>query len=256
MIDKYLSKLGFSEKEVLIYLALAEIGTNPASIIAKKCNLDRITTYKNAKNLADRGFIRIYYDNGIQMFGIDDFDRLKKYAEENANMYKKISDEYDTISGILKSFKVEEDIIPRLEIFEGDSGIKRFFRDIIFELKSNDVKQLRMLTSNTFQERLGDVELSKFISEFYKELNTAKIDVEIYEASGNLIPERLNKITSSDNFDLRKLPATRGTTHIFIAGHAVYLACYKNSQIGLKIKQNEISQMFHFIFDMLSVKKK
>ena len=76
-----------------------------------------------------------------------------------------------------------------------------------------------------------------------------KIDLEIFEASGTLIPERLRKV-SMESFDPSKLPAAKGTTNIFLAGHAVYLACYKTAPVGLKIKQAEMSQMFHFLFDM------
>jgi len=255
MLSEYLSKIGFNEKQIKIYLTLAEFGSKPASIIAKKCGFDRVTTYKNAKKLVSQGFLKIYYKNGIQCFGIESFNNLKTYINEKKEHYKELSDEFNTINNVLKSLKKEENLIPRLEVFEGKAGIKRFFRDLLFELKSENVSQVRMLTSNTFQERLGKVELSKFISEFYNELQKEKIDLEIFEASGNLIPERLTKIIEKD-FDLRKLPAARGTTHIFIAGYSVYLACYKDSQIGLKIKQNEISQMFHFIFDILSGIKK
>ena len=111
------------------------------------------------------------------------------------------------------------------------------------------MKQIRMLTSNTFEERLGETPLSTFIQEFYEEVTKKKLDLEIYEASGSLIPERLKKL-SIEEFTPERLPAARGTTNIFIVGSAVYLACYKDSQIGLKIQQSEIAQMFHFLFDV------
>lgn len=250
MINQYLEKIGLNEKEIKIYITLAEIGVQPASIVAKKCDYDRVTTYKNLKKMVDNGFIKIYYRNNIQCFGIESFENLKIIAKEKAKKFDSLIDKFPLADKVLKSLQGEESHIPKLEIFEGEIGIKKFFKDLMYEVKNEDLKQVRMITSNTFEEKLGDVPLSKFVNEFYSEIKRRRIDLEIFEASGTLIPERLKKVGLKD-FTPEKLPAARGTTNIFIAGHAVYIACYQKTQIGLKIKQSEISQIFHFLFDFV-----
>jgi len=254
MIKDYLEKLGFNNKEKELYLTLTEIGVQPASVIAQKCGFDRVTTYKNLKKMADKGFVKTYYQNNIQCFGIETFENLKIHLNEKFNKYSELLEEFPMAEKILTSMKEREDLIPRLQIFQGEAGIKNFFRNLLEEAEKENVHQIRMLTSNTFEERLGDIPLSKFVKEFFTEIKKRKIDLEIFEATGTLIPEALHK-TSFKDFDPNLLPAAKGTTSIFLAGYAVYIACYKSSQIGLKIKHSEMSQIFHFMFDILGKKK-
>ncbi|MBD3330425.1 hypothetical protein GF354_02740 [Candidatus Peregrinibacteria bacterium] len=250
MLNDYLKQVGLNEKERTLYLSLAEMGIQPASVIAKKCNFDRVTAYKNLKKLADKGFVKTYYRDNIQCFGIESFENIKVHLSEKMGNIEELLEKFPIAQNLLKSAKADEQLIPKLEIFEGEPGLKKFFKDILYELKKEKIKQIRMLTSNTFNEKLGNVALSEFVQNFFQEIKNKKIDLEIFEACGTLMPERVQKVSPKE-FDPALLPAARGTTSIFLVGHAVYIACYKNTQIGLKIKQSDMSQIFHFIFDFL-----
>lgn len=141
-------------------------------------------------------------------------------------------------------------MIPRLQIFEGESGIKSLFRDMLFELREQNIMQIRMLSANTFEEWTGDETLTKIVREFFEDVRREHIDIELFEVTGSLVPERIRKQDITD-LDPSSIPVARGTTNIFIVGHSVYIASYKSSHIGLKIKQAELSQIFHFLFDVL-----
>lgn len=253
MITPYLAKLGFSDKEQQIYLALAQLGVQPASVISRHTGLDRITTYKLLKKLADRGFIRIYAEHNMQHFGIDSFEVLENHLKEEDQRIHTMLEEFPTLEQMLRNLRQNEMMVPKLQLFEGETGIKNLFNDLLFEMKEEGVQQLRVLTSNTFDERLGDVPLSRFVKGFFQEVQRRNMAVEIFSASGNLLPETIREVAFAQ-FDPEKLPAARGTTNIFLAGHALYIACYKDTQIGLKIKQSEMSQIFHFLFDFMKAK--
>ncbi|MDD5623543.1 MAG: helix-turn-helix domain-containing protein [Candidatus Peribacteraceae bacterium] len=250
MLSQYLQKLGFDEKDTSIYLSLAEMGIQPASVIARKCGLDRVTVYKHLKRLVDRGFIKVYVQRAVQCFGIESYDQLRTYLEERTETDRKLLSEFDTALSVLKSLCDAEALVPRLRIFEGESGIKAFFRDLLFEASEQKIRQVRMLTSNTFDERLGDRSLARYVREFYSDMRGHAIDLDVIEATGTLVPERLENVRAG-SFDPDKFPASRGTTNIFLVGSAVYLACYRDTPIGLKIQHREMAQMFHFLFDML-----
>jgi sugar-specific transcriptional regulator TrmB len=54
MYDQFLPLLqeqGMSEKESLIYLVTLELGSAPASTIARKANIKRVTTYAILRDL-------------------------------------------------------------------------------------------------------------------------------------------------------------------------------------------------------------
>ncbi len=253
MIEEYLQRIGLEKKEQTIYLALAKMGVQPASVVARKCNLDRVTTYKHLKKLAGRGLVKIYHDRSMQCFGIESVDSVQGYLKERMSGYQDLLDQFPVAANVINTLREENQLIPKLQIYEGETGIKSCFRDLLFEVKEQKLRQVRMLTTNTFDERLGDVPLSKFIRGLFDDLRENRIDVQMFEASGMRLPERVRKV-SFDTVNPEKLPAARGATNIFLAGQVVYLTCYKDSQIGLKIKHNEISQIFHFLFDMMGGK--
>ncbi|PIR53471.1 hypothetical protein COU76_00975 [Candidatus Peregrinibacteria bacterium CG10_big_fil_rev_8_21_14_0_10_49_10] len=255
MLSQYLSKLDFTEKEQNIYTVLAELGVQPASVIARRCNLDRITTYKHLKKLAERGFVKTYVRDAVQCFGIEDFDAIEGYLKENVEEYERLIDQLPIVLNILQSLKSEEDTIPKLQMFEGEAGIKALFRNILYELKQENLRQMRMLSSNTFEEWVGDEPLSKTVRSFFEDLQGRRIQVDVFEATGGLVPEHVRGIPFSQ-LDMSNLPIARGTTNIFLVGHSVYLATYKDSQVGLKIKQADLSQIFHFLFDVMGSKQK
>lgn len=57
MIQETLQHLGFSEKEARIYIGLLEIGSNPASTIARYIRENRVTTYSVLKILVKKNII-------------------------------------------------------------------------------------------------------------------------------------------------------------------------------------------------------
>jgi sugar-specific transcriptional regulator TrmB len=250
MLQGYLQRIGLDPKEQSIYMTLAQIGVAPASVVARKCGLDRVTTYKHLKKLAERGLVKIYYEKSIQCFGVEDFESIQSYLKERMSDTKELLDQFPTAMNVLRSFAGEGQLIPKLQIFEGEAGIKSCFRDLLFEAREQKLKQIRMLTSNTFEEKLGEVPLSKFVRELFADIRKSGIEVQMFEASGTLIPERLRRVPF-EQVNPDRLPGARGATNIFIVGKVVYLTCYRDSQIGLKIKHAEISQIFHFLFDLV-----
>lgn len=107
-----------------------------------------------------------------------------------------------------------------------------------------------MLTSNTFDQKLGNVSLEEFIGEFFADAKTIGVSVDIIEASGTLLLERLRHIPFA-KFDPKLFPASRGAANVFLIGSAFYVASYQDVPIGLKVKQEAMSQVFHFFFDVL-----
>jgi sugar-specific transcriptional regulator TrmB len=54
MLTNTLQHLGYSEKEAKVYLALLELGTSPASTIARFIGENRVTVYSTLKILTKK----------------------------------------------------------------------------------------------------------------------------------------------------------------------------------------------------------
>lgn len=249
MLSDFLQQLGLSAKEQRVYETLVTIGVQPASTLARKLGDDRVVTYKHLKKLAAQGLVKIYIRDGIQYFGATGAEGIASYLQEQSASLTALSAQVPAIDQELRSMMHGEGFVPSIQVFEGKSGMKSLCRDLLFEAKQEGVRRIRMLTSNTFDQQMGTAKLSTFMDEFFSETKKRDLNVEIIEASGTLLPEYIRRIDPR-HFSAEHMPAARGATNVFLVGTALYLACYDDSQIGLKIKQQQMSQIFHFFFDM------
>ncbi len=249
MLTDYLKTLGLTEKETHIVLALAELGVQPASAIARRTGLDRVTAYKNLHKLSEQGFVRIYFRDAVQCFGLESMDVIEGKLRERSEQAKTMLEKFPTAAQLLKSLGGQNGSVPELEMFEGASGLKGLFRDLLFELKSQNIEQLRVLTSNTYEERIDDPDLPGILKSFFADVLKNNVVIEYFEATGGMVPERIRSIPKPQT--LTEMLRAQGTTNVFIAGSAVYLASYRGSKIGLKVKHHDLSQIFHFLLDML-----
>jgi predicted DNA-binding transcriptional regulator len=249
-ITDYLQKIGLKQKEQAIYVELATLGVQPASVIAKRLTLNRVVTYKYLKKMAQQGLVKIYVRDGTQYFGVTGTDGIKQYLTQQAETVDELLREADDVEQELNQLTTGDGFIPAIEIFEGKTGMKSLFRNLLYEAKQTGVHRVRMLTSNTFDQQLSGIKHTKDMEEFFHDAQDAQLSVEIIEASGTLIPEYIRKL-DPEHFIPADFPVVKGGTNVFLVGTALYLACYGDSDVGLKVKQEQMGQIFHFFFDVI-----
>ena len=66
MLKSILQKIGLSDKDAEVYLACLELGTQPASVIARKAGLKRPTTYLILEGLLKRGLVSEYTGSNVK----------------------------------------------------------------------------------------------------------------------------------------------------------------------------------------------
>lgn len=89
MLQNTLQHLGYSEKEARIYLALLELGTSPASTIARFVDENRVTIYSLLKVLVKKGLILESRKNTIQVYTALNPEIL---IEQERSKYKQLED--------------------------------------------------------------------------------------------------------------------------------------------------------------------
>ncbi len=68
MLGDVFKALGLSSKDEKIYLAALELGSQPASVIARKAEFSRVDTYNHLKHLCSRGIFKMKSHNNIKHF--------------------------------------------------------------------------------------------------------------------------------------------------------------------------------------------
>ncbi len=131
-IVKTLQNLGLSEKEVLIYLALLQLGTATPYQIAKKAGLKRPTAYVLAEELVEKGLI-------VHIPG----EEKKKYIARNPEVFvenwERRVHQAKRILPELQSFQKNSAKKASIMYFEGMEGLRQAYQYREKELHDKEI---------------------------------------------------------------------------------------------------------------------
>jgi sugar-specific transcriptional regulator TrmB len=159
-IEELLLKLGFSDTEVAIYIALAEGGEMTIMDIYRYSGIYRPSIYTAIEQLQDRGLIEINYRGKRKMYSIERPAELR-------NLLKDISvDLEETLPDIEDLYKKSEEEAT-IRVLDGKKGVSYVFSDIVNSLEKGD----------TFYRYTSEQDLDKvnsYLPKNYRENRDAK----------------------------------------------------------------------------------
>lgn len=126
-----LRKLGLSQTEVKIYLALIELGLSLAGTITKKAQINRSNCYDGLQRLLEKGLISFVIKAQRKYFKAEDPIRLQKMLEVQKQQLNEKEEELNSILPelTLKSKKNQEK--PLVTLYQGTKGVKSIFEDVL-----------------------------------------------------------------------------------------------------------------------------
>lgn len=191
MLTQVLQSIGFSEKESKIYLAMLELGTQPVSIIAKKANLNRTTTYLILEELSQKGLINSYSKRKILYYSANPPSHFLTYLQDKK---ENISQQESLIKANLDAFNQiteKRSVKPKVQFFEGIDGVKAVYQDT---LTSNEtIKSFWGIHS--IPPELSDYIFKSYIPTRVKN----KIQIEVISP----ISDKAKEVASKDKSQLR-----------------------------------------------------
>lgn len=129
MLEIVLKKAGLNDKESFVYLALLELGSQPASVIGKKAKINRSTTYLILETLMRRGFVNQHVRADVKYFTaadpqviIKNLELEQTHIEETKKEFVELLPEFYALSNPLS-------IKPKVRFYEGEVGVKRAIED-------------------------------------------------------------------------------------------------------------------------------
>lgn len=117
-----LINLGLSSEEAKVYLALLELGSGPASVIANKAKVPRVNCYHLLENLIHKGLVTSYVQKGLRRFSAEDPKVLINQQQERLLQAKKLVPQLQSLTHALASK-------PRIHFHEGLEGIKSIYNE-------------------------------------------------------------------------------------------------------------------------------
>jgi len=129
-LKKSLEFIGFSEKEVLVYLALLELGKGTVTQISKKAGINRPTGYHILSSLEIKGLVKASGKEPKQEYVAESPDQIEKLLEEKLKNDQAFINEARKIIPELKSI---HNVIDRPKVFfyEGREGMEKVYEDTL-----------------------------------------------------------------------------------------------------------------------------
>lgn len=151
-----LKQLGFTDKEVEVYLALLEFGSQPASVIAKKTSIPRPTVLFLFENLLKRGYIRKSQKGKARFFYADPADLYKAKLEE----MQQTKEALEATMPLLNEYKSPFSSPPRINFFEGIEGCRNAYLQVL-ESKTEVCEFAAHMDLN----KMGETFMENFVAE-------------------------------------------------------------------------------------------
>ncbi|MBU1149014.1 TrmB family transcriptional regulator [Patescibacteria group bacterium] len=148
-----LKNLGFSQKEIDIYLYLIKSGPNPVRKIALNTGINRGTTYDILKSLIAQGLISYHNKDRHKYFAAEDPDKLQDLVKKKISNLNKIDQKFSQIIPELKSLYDKEEK-PVVKYYEGQTGSKTILTDLLATMSKAKVKEYFVFSSSDIAKYL------------------------------------------------------------------------------------------------------
>lgn len=129
-IETLFLTLGFNENERKVYLDLADVGKSTASMIAKRINIPRTTTYSILDSLEKKGLIAIEQKGNKTIFRVNQPESLLRMLKrDKEELFKRESAAKELIETIKPYFRTRNFSVPKLQFFEGKENVENMLYD-------------------------------------------------------------------------------------------------------------------------------
>lgn len=164
MLQEILTELGLADKEIQIYLSLLELGSAPASILGQRAKIRRSTAQYTCQQLVKKGLFNVSRKGNTFLYTVENPEKLKQLLREKQEHLESVNEDLDRIMNELKAKQNPHTLLPQIQFFEGEEGIKKTY-DEIAELVKPDTEILSFAKVNSKQYEYN-TPIDKILTEF------------------------------------------------------------------------------------------
>jgi sugar-specific transcriptional regulator TrmB len=244
MITNLLKAFQLNDKEIRVFLRALEFGPQPASSIARSCELPRNTVRGILDALVKKGLMIKTRRANTQYYGTEIQENiLRTLTHKRESMEKEIARQMDMVEqyGTQLSARHYAQSRPKITFYEGTSGLEKVYENT--------------LTSKTGLRSWGSFDANKdampeYFKAYYKRRAQKKIPMKSIHPDTPLSREhqiknkkelRESALVPKNHFDL--------TPEIQVYDDKVNIVSWKD-KMGIIIESQEIADAMHAIFEL------
>lgn len=245
MLKNALQNIGLNEKEITVYIAILELGTQPASTIARRIKIPRNTTRFLLDKLVEKGIIKKTTRANTQLYTPEEPKNLINLLErERVNANTKIDSKIEELTEVMAELETRyrpESTKPKVTFYEGDDGLIKVYEDT---LKSSET-----LRSFANFESLHGI-LPDYFKTYFKRRVKNKIHMRSIHPNTPLSQKSAKQDKSFDR-ESRLVPADdyNFTPEIQLYDGKVVMTSLKE-KLGIIIESQEIYEAMGVAFEL------
>lgn len=236
MMIKNLQKLGFSENEAKVYLALLEAGFGTTAPIIKKTNLHRNIVYETLDKLVNKGLASFSMQRGKKHFRA--LSPLKILQLEKARL--ELAQEVAPL--LVKMQKAEKQ---EVVIYEGEEGFRNAHIDAVSQMKKGSEIYVMMAGGAKWTSVMGNV-AKKFDGIRLK--NNIKNKIIALESQKQSMALQAKRPLFEGRFLPEKFDNPAGTA---VYGDITLIMVYGEPMFAIMIKNPQVAKGFRQYFGFL-----
>ncbi len=169
-----LKKIGLTDKELNVYIALLKNGATSVRGLAEIVELNRGTVYDTLKKLQELGLAGFYHHGSKQKFVAEDPDKLIKLVETQEDKLKHIKNSLDELVPELRSVRGKEGNQPTTKFYDGRAGVRYILEDVLYCLEKTELKEYYV-----YSAKKGSDDLNGAYPDFTRDRIRKKIAVKV-----------------------------------------------------------------------------
>lgn len=240
-----LRKIGLTESEIKVYIALIRLGTSSKGNLIKESKIAPSKIYEITDKLIDKGLCSIIIKNGVKHFMGGPPVRIRDYLRKKQ---EEILQEEKELEKIMPEFQSQYENIPesvKVEVFMGWKGIETVFISFLDMAKKNE--EVHIIGAGTSkEERKLELFYTKYGRIAFKK--GLKIKTIFNESARNYIAkiEKNLKKTYNKRFLFDYTP-----TEILIFRNITAILFRREEPIIILVKDRETADSFRKYFEEL-----
>jgi len=245
MIQNVLRNMGLNQKEIKIYLIALELGTHPASVIARRASVPRNTTRFLLDKLVDKGLIKKSTKANTQLYTPEEPKNLinlleRQRVDSNAVIDEKVR-QLNEFMAELETRYHPESTKPKVTFYEGDEGLIKVYE--------NTLTASEAIRSFASFDAMHGV-LPDYFKNYYDRRSANKIMIRSIHPDTPLARER-TKNDKKEWRDSRLVPAKEYsfTPEIQFYDNKVAITSLKE-RLGIIIESHEIYEAMVVAFEL------
>jgi sugar-specific transcriptional regulator TrmB len=239
-IQELLGNIGFSKKEIAVYLGLLELGRGTVSLISRKAGINRTTGYDILDSLLSKGLVSVSGKEPKQEYVAESPEKVADYLQKRISHDKH---SLEKVTNLLPEMKMLHNVSdrPRVRFYEGTQGLIDVYEDTLTAKEP-------IVAYATYDDMHKT--LPNYFPEYYKRRAKKGISIRGIVPATELAFERVGQ-NKNESRELALVPADKYTfsPDIEIYDNKIMIASWRE-KLGIIIESAEIADAMKKIFEL------